>query len=280
MARADVLLVSLGSTAGLRAADAELRGALERAGARVAVAAAAPQRDVRTFALTDLVWARAARAAAARGARRARPARDHLLDDHGGAAVAARRARSATTRPPRPTVPAATGSGSARSSGGACARRRSSSRGPTARWPRRPRRTRPPSSCRSRSSRPPARRCRPPTATSPRSPTPRTRTRRASTGCSARGSALAARARSSSWRAPSTSRPPAGVRNAGGCARQDYRALVRRARVFVTAPRREDYGIAQLEALADGCALVTTAAPGPYAALPLARGARPALRAG
>ena len=39
----------------------------------------------------------------------------------------------------------------------------------------------------------------------------------------------------------------------------------------MTAPRREDYGIAQLEALADGCVLVTTAAPGPYAALPLAR---------
>src|SRR4051794_17771514 len=62
MPRADVLLVSLGSTGGLRAADAELRGALERAGARVVVATAAPQRDVRTFALTDLVWARAARA--------------------------------------------------------------------------------------------------------------------------------------------------------------------------------------------------------------------------
>ncbi|MDQ3675781.1 MAG: hypothetical protein M3401_03105, partial [Actinomycetota bacterium] len=31
------------------------------------------------------------------------------------------------------------------------------------------------------------------------------------------------------------------------------------------------YGIAQLEALADGCALVTTTAPGPYAALRLAR---------
>jgi hypothetical protein len=41
--------------------------------------------------------------------------------------------------------------------------------------------------------------------------------------------------------------------------------------VFVTAPRREDYGIAQLEALADGCALVTTPSPGPYAALPVAR---------
>ncbi len=64
---------------------------------------------------------------------------------------------------------------------------------------------------------------------------------------------------------------PPGVRLAGRLAASEYRALVRRARVFVTAPRREDYGIAQLEALADGCALVTTAAPGPYAALPIAR---------
>jgi len=62
-----------------------------------------------------------------------------------------------------------------------------------------------------------------------------------------------------------------GVRVVGALAAQDYRALVRRARVFVCAPRREDYGIAQLEALADGCLLVTTAAPGPYAALPIAR---------
>jgi len=62
-----------------------------------------------------------------------------------------------------------------------------------------------------------------------------------------------------------------GVRFAGMLSRPEYRALLRRARVFVTAPRREDYGIAQLEALADGCVLVTNAAPGPYAALPLAR---------
>ncbi|MGZ4269548.1 MAG: glycosyltransferase, partial [Solirubrobacteraceae bacterium] len=57
-----------------------------------------------------------------------------------------------------------------------------------------------------------------------------------------------------------------------------YRALLRRARVYVTAPRREDYGVAQLEALADGCVLVTTDAPGPYAALPLARALDPRLR--
>ena len=62
-----------------------------------------------------------------------------------------------------------------------------------------------------------------------------------------------------------------GVRVVGPLAPEEFRALLRRTRVFVCAPRREDYGIVQLEALADGCQLVTTAAPGPYAALPLAR---------
>jgi glycosyltransferase involved in cell wall biosynthesis len=68
-----------------------------------------------------------------------------------------------------------------------------------------------------------------------------------------------------------------GVEGTGLLAPADYRALLRRARVFVTAPRREDYGLAQLEALADGCLLVTTPAPGPYAALPLAGGLDPRL---
>jgi hypothetical protein len=45
----------------------------------------------------------------------------------------------------------------------------------------------------------------------------------------------------------------------------------------VTAPRREDYGITQLEALADGCLLVTAPAPGPYVALPIARALDPRL---
>jgi glycosyltransferase involved in cell wall biosynthesis len=68
-----------------------------------------------------------------------------------------------------------------------------------------------------------------------------------------------------------------GVTYTGMLAPAEYRALLRRARVFVTAPRREDYGIAQLEALADGCPLVTTAAPGPYAALPVASALDPRL---
>ena len=62
-----------------------------------------------------------------------------------------------------------------------------------------------------------------------------------------------------------------GVRVVGRLGREEYRALLRRARVFVCAPRREDYGLAQLEALADGCQLVSTPAPGPYVALPIAR---------
>jgi glycosyltransferase involved in cell wall biosynthesis len=65
--------------------------------------------------------------------------------------------------------------------------------------------------------------------------------------------------------------PAEGVRVVPMLPQDDYRALLRRARVFVCAARREDYGAAQLEALADGCMLVSTPSPGPYAALPIAR---------
>ncbi|HEX5502815.1 MAG TPA: hypothetical protein VFW96_09340, partial [Thermomicrobiales bacterium] len=67
MPGADVLIVSLGSTAGLRASDAALAGALRRAGAAVELVVAARPPAVRTFALTDLTWALAARRAAVRG---------------------------------------------------------------------------------------------------------------------------------------------------------------------------------------------------------------------
>ena len=67
MIAADVLVVSLGSTAGLRAADRELADALRRAGAHVELVAAMVPRELRTFALTDLAWARAARRAAVDG---------------------------------------------------------------------------------------------------------------------------------------------------------------------------------------------------------------------
>ncbi len=61
---ADVLLVSLGSTVGLRRADDELQDSLRRAGAHVAVARPFPPEPLPTMMLTDLAWARAARRAA------------------------------------------------------------------------------------------------------------------------------------------------------------------------------------------------------------------------
>src|SRR5262249_8850384 len=61
---ADVLIVSLGSTAGLRRADDELATWLSRAGARVARPCAAPPAPLPPLMFPALAWARAARAAA------------------------------------------------------------------------------------------------------------------------------------------------------------------------------------------------------------------------
>jgi glycosyltransferase involved in cell wall biosynthesis len=71
--------------------------------------------------------------------------------------------------------------------------------------------------------------------------------------------------------------PPEDVRILGSLPRDDLRKLLRRARVFICAPRREDYGLIQLEALAEGCQLVTTPAPGPYVALAIAHKLDPRL---
>jgi hypothetical protein len=68
-----------------------------------------------------------------------------------------------------------------------------------------------------------------------------------------------------------------GVRFTGRVAPEEFRALLRRSRVFMAASRREDFGIAQLEALADGAMLVATPAPGAYPALALARELDPRL---
>ena len=278
MPGADVLLVSLGSTAGLRAADAELRGALERAGARVAVAAARGQRDVRTLALTDLVWARAARAAARAALREQRPravlystTTAALLWPAPGAirydapsaanrpgrhgvwqrAVERRRLRQAPllvpwadgslAETPGPHAPALVVPIPVEPSGAAARGGRAASRDIAA-------------------------------ITYAANPHKKGLDRVLAAWAAARrpGEELVVAGTDGGPQAP-------GVRHAGRLEPAAYRALLRRARVFVTAPRREDYGIAQLEALADGCALVTTPAPGPYAALPLARGLDPRL---
>ena len=260
-----------------RLARRHRRAARGRRGARGVAAAGgggggrgarrARPREWRTYALIELAWARAARAAAARGDRRAPAARGRLLVGDGGAAAARapgairfdapaagnrpgrhgiwqrpverRRLRDAPllvpwsegglAEAPRPHADAVVVPVPVEPSGPAAdaRHRRGHLRG------------------------------------EPGEEGPRPRARRV-------GRRAPARARSSSSRA-STRRSGTdsggptrqGVRFAGMLPHDEYRALLRRARVFVCAPRREDYGIAQLEALADGCAARHDALAGP-----------------
>jgi hypothetical protein len=263
----DVLLVSLGSTAGLRAADAELAASLERAGASVAVAAARPQRDVRTLALTDFVWARAARVAARRG-----------IAEHRPRAVVYCTTTAALLWP---------GPGAIRYDAPAAANRP----GRHGVWQRpvERRRLREASllvpeapGALDEAAGPHAPHVVVPIPVEPSGPPAPQRDIAALTyaanpekkGLDRVLAAWAvARRPGEELVVTGTDRVPRaeGVRATGPLTPDAHRGLVRRARLFVTAPRREDYGLAQLEALVDGCLLVTTAAPGPYAALPLAR---------
>jgi glycosyltransferase involved in cell wall biosynthesis len=66
---------------------------------------------------------------------------------------------------------------------------------------------------------------------------------------------------------------PPGVEWTGLLEPRRYRELLESAAVFLSASRHEDYGLAQLEALGSGAALVTIAPTGPYPALDIARAA-------
>lgn len=264
---ADVLLVSLGSTAGLRAADGELASSLERAGASVAVVAARARRDVRTLALTDLAWALAARAAARSG-----------IEEHRPRAVVYSTVTAALLWPRRGAIRFdAPASGNRPAHHGVWQR-------PVERRRLRQAPLLVPQTAgaldESPSPRAPA--VVVPIPVEPSGPAAGERDIAAITyaanpekkGLDRVLAAWAvARRDGEELVVTGTDRVPRapGVRAAGSLAPEEYRVLLRRARVFVTAPRREDYGVAQLEALADGCVLVTNAAPGPYAALPLAR---------
>ena len=70
---------------------------------------------------------------------------------------------------------------------------------------------------------------------------------------------------------------PHGVEWAGAVPHDEWLARVARARAFVNASRREDHGLAQLEALAAGTPLVTVPSPGAYEALPISRSLAPEL---
>jgi glycosyltransferase involved in cell wall biosynthesis len=285
----DVLLVSLGGTTGLREADAELAASLERAGASVEVAAARPVREWRTMAAIELAWARSARRAArAAGDARAvvyststaallaprpgairfdAPAAGNRPGRHGvwQRPVERRRFRDATllvpwsdgglAEAPSPHADAVvlpvpvepSGAGAERDIAaityGAHPEKKGLDR-VLAAWAA-------------------ARRDGEELVVAGLDEVRGLRF--------ARGAGVDGPAGPPGCGGRAGGPGLAGVRFAGPLPRAEYRALLRRARVFVTAPRREDYGIAQLEALADGCALVTTRSPGPYAALPLAR---------
>ncbi|HEY5198738.1 MAG TPA: glycosyltransferase [Solirubrobacteraceae bacterium] len=276
----DVLLVSLGSTAGLRAADDELAASLRRAGATVRVARAAAQPDVPTFALTDFLWARAARAAAS-----------HALDRGPVGAVIYSTITAALFWPR---------AGPIRFDAPAAANRP----GRHGLWQRPLERRRlrqaplllpqsPGALAESPAGDAPALVVPVPVRAS--GPAAAVRDIAAITyGANPRKKGLdrvlaawaqARRPGEELVVAGVAALPPDaagrtsadGVRVVGMIAPDAYRALLRRSRLYVTAPRREDYGVAQLEALADGCMLVTNRAPGPYVALDLAGGLDPRL---
>ncbi|TMK97657.1 MAG: glycosyltransferase family 4 protein [Actinobacteria bacterium] len=294
---ADVLIVSLGSTAGLRAADEALAASLQRAGAHVEVVSATAPRPAPTLMLTDLAWARAVRdAARAALARRVSPPRAMIYSSTTAACFwpmpGAIRfdATAAGNRPGRHglwqrplerlrlrqaplLLPWSEGalaeSPVASQQGGrslvlpvaverSCARDQDG----------------PDGGARDIAA-----------ITYAANPAKKGldrvlaawRRARAECPAAAGGELVVAGATSRLLQRAGIDVGEAGVRVVGALEASEYRALLRRARAFVCAPRREDYGLAQLEALADGCALVTTAAPGPYAALPLARELDPRL---
>jgi glycosyltransferase involved in cell wall biosynthesis len=75
-----------------------------------------------------------------------------------------------------------------------------------------------------------------------------------------------------------TGTPPAdGVEFRGKTSPQEFRAALRRCRVYLGGARWEDFGQAPLEALADGALVVTVPSGGPFEALALARELAPEL---
>jgi hypothetical protein len=295
----DVLIVSLGSTGGLRTADEELLGSLRRAGADAAIARAEPPRAVRTLMLTDLLWALAARRAVMAELRRG-PVRALVSSSTTAALLWPRPgairfdALAAGNRPGRHGLWQRP-----------LERRRLReaplllpwSDGALDELPGRSSAIRTPAPI---PTHPSALTLPVPIEPSPRPVEP-------SNGSSERDIAafayvanpakkglerildawrvarkpgeelVLAGAPEGELRARGYALPAEGVRVLPMLPYEEYRVLLRRTRAFVCAARREDYGIAQLEALADGCMLVTTSSPGPYVALEIARALDPRL---
>lgn len=283
----DVLLVSLGTTIGLRAADDQLAGLLRELGLRVHVARPEPPREVRTLALTDLVQARAC----------AQAARDALAQFEPAAIIYG--STTAAMFWPQP--------GAIRFD--ALAQR--TRPGHHGVWQRRRERRRLreaplllPMADASLDGAPPEVRERAlvlPFAIEPAQHDAATHDAVGAILAPIRASGQHAVAvtyaadpakkgldrLAAAWRSarrdgeallvagnaalPPSYRAEPGIVDVGRLPRDVFRGLIRAVGVYATAPRREDYGQVQLEALAEGARVVTTVAPGPYAALPLIR---------
>jgi Glycosyl transferases group 1 len=275
----DVLIVSLGSTGGLRTADEELLASLRRAGADAAIVRAEPPKAVRTLMLTDLRWAVAARRAVVAELRRS-SARALVYSSTTAAMLWARPgairfdALAAGNRPGRHGLWQRP-----------LERRRLREAPLLLPWSEGAVREAPGSSH-------PDRTLVLPVPVEPSggaardiaafayvaNPAKKGLARILEAWRTARrpGEELVLTgAHEDELRGHGYAVPAEGVRVLPMLPYDDYRALLRRTRVFVCAARREDYGIAQLEALADGCMLVTTPSPGPYVALLLARALDP-----
>jgi glycosyltransferase involved in cell wall biosynthesis len=288
----DILLVSLGSTAGLRAVDGALVDSMRRAGARVAVAAARPTRTVRTLALTDLKWALAARRAAEAELSRLTPTAviystctAALLWPRPGAIRFD--ATSAANRPGRhglwqrplerrrlcsASLLLPQSEGALRELPGGQVAGVPAIVVPVPVEPSGPI-GEPGAPAVGAGEEPGMRDVAAVTYAANPHKKGLDRVLEAWRAARRPGEELVVAGvgeedlRSAGYRLGGED----GVRVAGLLVPGEYRKLLRRARVFICAPRREDYGMAQLEALADGCCLVTTPAPGPYVGLPIAR---------
>jgi hypothetical protein len=263
----DVLLVSLGSTHGWRVNDAALAASLERAGATVAIVTARRPRAMRTYALTDLGWAVEARRAAQRG-----------LREHGPRAVLYSTTTAALLWPRPGAIRFDTLAAESRP-------------GRHGVWQRPLERRRlaeahllVPMSPGAGGD--PARSVVVPPPVAPAAPSPGERDLAAVVYASdpeKKGLDRVLDAWARARRADEelvvvtehrVDAPGVRVEPARPGA---LRPLLRRARAYVVAPVREDHGVAQLEALADGCVLVTTEGSGPYPARELARQLDPRL---
>lgn len=268
----DVLFVSLGSTPGLRAVDDALAASMRRAGARVVLVRPSAPPAVRTMAGTDLMWALAARRVARDALRTHRP-RSVLYGSMGAALLW-----------PTPGAIRIDAAMAANRPGHHGAWQRPRERMLLRRCP-----LLVPQSAEALAETPvprPAAIVVPPPIDPGPEPLPWAERDVAAVTYASdprkkgldRVLAAWAQARRGDEQLVVCGAPPGavprlmpGVQDVGSLDRDAFAALLRRARTFVTAPRREDHGLVQLEALAAGCRLVTTPASGAYVALTIAR---------